>query len=452
MTNLQAQVEQTLRKRRLCGRGERMLVAVSGGVDSMVLLQLLAGLASRFDWKLTVAHFNHQLRGRSSDADERLVHKTATALGLQFVKGGGAVRAAAKSRRESIEMAARALRHEFLARTARRLKCRVIATGHHADDQVELFFLRLLRGSGGEGLAGMKWRGPSPAHARVEIIRPLLDVDRAALEHFARENKIKFRHDASNAARDIPRNRIRHELLPQLRRHFQPALNQTVLRAMDVLGGEADCAMTAARRWLVRSRPAFNRLAVAVQRHAIQLQLHDQKLRASFDLIECLRLFAGKPIMVQPRLCVIRNAAGRLSTFTPPASNFDDRRLVVQFRGSTGKFAFDGAQFQWRLVKGGRAHPQAAGLELFDANAVGNRIVLRHWQRGDRFQPIGMASSVKLQDWFTNRKVPRSRRHELIVATTARGKIFWIEGQRIGDGFKLTTTTKQRLIWSWRHG
>ena len=424
-------------------------MAVSGGVDSMVLLHLLDALAPEFDWKLTVAHFNHQLRGRSSDADERLVRKTATALGLPFVKGKGSVRAAAKARRESIEMAARGLRHEFLARTARRLKCRVVAMGHHADDQVELFFLRLLRGSGGEGLAGMKWHGPSPADRSIDIIRPLLDVNRAELEQFVRENKIAYREDASNAARDILRNRVRHELLPQLRRS-QPALNQTVLRAMEIVGGEADFAIAAASRWLRRPRPAFDMLAVAVQRRVIQLRLREQKIEAGFELIEALRLFAGRPAMIGPGLNVIRDLAGRISISKPPRNTFEGRQLVVRLRGSEDEIAFDGVLLQWRFVKGEGARPKATGREVFDAAGIGKRIVLRHWQPGDRFQPIGMASAVKLQDWFTNRKVPRARRHELIVATTAHGKIFWVEGQRIGDGFKLTEHTEQRLVWCWR--
>ena len=125
-------------------RGERILVAVSGGVDSMVLLAAMHELAGAAGWKLSVAHFNHQLRGRASAADERFVGQAAGKLGLPFYAGRGAVKSFAKKRGVSIEMAARELRHKFLAQTARRFKCPVVALAHHADDQVELFFLRLL--------------------------------------------------------------------------------------------------------------------------------------------------------------------------------------------------------------------------------------------------------------------------------------------------------------------
>ncbi|HXC99166.1 MAG TPA: tRNA lysidine(34) synthetase TilS, partial [Verrucomicrobiae bacterium] len=174
MSNLLSRVEESVRAKKLFREGESVLIAVSGGLDSMVLLHLLARLTPAHHWRLAVAHFNHQLRGRSSHADQHLVEQTAKKLGLPFVAGRADVRAFASRRGESIEMAARELRHKFLAKTALRRKIRVIALAHHADDQVELFFLRLLRGAGVEGLAGMKWRNPSPANSRITLARPLL--------------------------------------------------------------------------------------------------------------------------------------------------------------------------------------------------------------------------------------------------------------------------------------
>jgi tRNA(Ile)-lysidine synthase len=233
-----------------------------------------------------VAHFNHQLRGRSSDADERLVRKTASAFGLPFSAGTGPVGALAKEWGQSVEMVARELRHAFIARTATRLRVRTVALAHHADDQVELFFVRLLRGAGGEGIAGMKWRSPSPANAAIQLVRPLLDVNRADLEQFARKNKIHFREDASNASRGFLRNRIRHELLPLLRHRFQPALNQTVLRLMEIVGVEAKFAEAAAQTWLTNPRSSFENLAIPVARRVLQMQLQRHKVPPDFDLIE----------------------------------------------------------------------------------------------------------------------------------------------------------------------
>ena len=441
----------------------------------MVLLRLLHGLSAAHGWKLTVAHFNHQLRGRSSDADERLVGKAARALRLPFIAGRGDVKAFAKKHALSIEMAARALRHEFLARTAQRLKIRTVAVAHHADDQVELFFIRLLRGAGGEGLAGMKWRSPSPAtvwspalrrsggratpsrlkaELQTQIVRPLLDVTRLDLESFARVHKVSFRQDASNASLGIQRNRIRHELLPLLAARYQPALKKTVLRLMDIVGAEAELAVDTARRWLDgKSRPAFHLLPAAVQRRCLQLQLLRLNVPADFDIIESLRVSPGCPVSVNPKASVFRDAAGRVQVRTPLPVAFNPNQLALNLKGRAGEVFFDGVHCHWRIAASKppcRLPSHPTGCESFDADQVGPEIRLRHWRPGDRFQPLGMALPVKLQDWFTNRKIPRARRHELLVATTAAGEIFWIEGQRIAAQCRLTARTQRRLIWRWR--
>ena len=252
MSELPSHVEQSIRARRLFVRGQRIVVAVSGGLDSMVLLHVLHALAPRHGWQLTVAHLNHQLRGSSSDADERLVRRTAERLKLPVRVERAEVRRLARAHSLSLEMAARKARHEFLARTAAQLKAPSIALAHHADDQIELFFLRLFRGSGGDGLAGMKWRSPSPVNREIELVRPLLDQPKSALLSHAAETGIRFREDASNACLDIQRNRIRHELLPLLRAKYQPALDDIILRTADIVGTEAEFVTRTAQDWLNR--------------------------------------------------------------------------------------------------------------------------------------------------------------------------------------------------------
>ena len=473
VTNLLDHVEQSIRARKLLPRGHRILVAVSGGLDSVALLHLLHALAVKHRWKLTVAHFNHQFRGRASNADERFVRAMATRLKLPCVAERANVRSHAKKHGLSIEMAARELRHEFLARTARRLKIRRVALAHHADDQVELFFLRLLRGTGGEGLAGMKWRSPSPAEVRssafrrsgwrtssirlkaefrTQLVRPLLDVGRAELERYARERKIRFREDASNASRDILRNRIRHELLPLLRRRFQPAVNKTVLRLMDIAGAEAEVlAGVMKTHFKSKKSSPFASLPVALQRRALQRQLHQHNLAPDFELIERLRAAPGQPVSISPLAAVSRDRSGlvKLQIHTPVT--FNENQIVVSLGERAGEGVFEGVHFQWRFDANKLARQlRRPRCEFFDADRVGAQVVLRHWRAGDRFQPIGMCSAVKLQDWFTNQKITRTRRHQLIVAASATGEIFWIEDQRIGERFKLTPQTKRRLIWRWK--
>lgn len=532
MSELLDHLDQTIRARGLFHSGQRILVAVSGGVDSMVLLHLLYALAPKHGWRLTVAHLNHQLRGRSSDADERLVRRTAQRLKLPVVVERVAVAQLARARKLSVEMAARDARHSFLARIARRQHISTIALAHHADDQLELFFLRLLRGSGGEGLAGMKWRASSASDSQVELIRPLLDQPKAALLEYAKENQVQFREDASNAVLDFQRNRIRHELLPLLRRKYQPALDKTLLRVMDILGADAEFAAAAARAWLGESedpkaevrgpnegrrvkseeggadsaltkrplsgkkggrrRVPFDKLPVAVQRRCVQFQLVRLGIIPDYELVERLSRETNRPVSVgRPTLkeaagnagetpvlhCVVRDRSGMLHLRPAAREEFSSKSLRVDLHPRAGELSFGGARLSWQIGSGAK-HPrvgparragQSATLsrgrplgeralptsadpqtEFFDADKVGSPIRLRHWQPGDRFQPIGMPGPVKLQDIFTNVKVPRPLRRRLIVAIAANREIFWVEGLRIAERFKLTERTIRRLQWRWK--
>ncbi len=434
----------------------------------MVLLHLLQALSAKHRWKLVVAHFNHQLRGRSSDADERLVRQTAARLKLPMVAGRAAVKEFARKSKLSVEMAARKLRHDFFARLAKERKIRAVALAHHADDQVELFFLRVLRGAGGEGLAGMKWRSPSPADSKIVLVRPLLDTSKAELRGFARESKILFREDATNTSLNLPRNRVRNELLPLLQRCYQPALTKTVLRLMEIVGAESDLAGDAARQWLKetgkdglpgrprtprRGVPTFKDLPVAVQRRALQLQLAELGVSVDFDLIEQLRASANRFVSVNSTLFVLRDTAGGVKLRPRLPEEFNANKLSVDLADRAGEATLGGVRVCWHFdaVKRFKRPAARPACESFDADRVRARITLRHWRPGDRFQPIGLKSSAKLQDLFTNCKIPRVRRRELLVAAAENGEIFWVEGLRISENFKLTPQTRRRLVWRWRH-
>jgi tRNA(Ile)-lysidine synthase len=463
LLDLLERVEKMIRVRRLFRRGQAILVAVSGGLDSTALLHVLYELAPANGWRLSVAHLNHRLRGRSSDADERLVRSICEKFALPLFVKRTDVRQIAREQKISIEMAARKARHEFLARVAARKKISTIALAHHADDQVELFFIRLFRGSGGEGLAGMKWRNAFPGAKGIEIVRPLLGESKSALCEFARANKVKFREDATNAWLDILRNRIRHELLPLLRRNYQPALNKVVLRLMDILAEEADLARVMAEDW---TRPAgrtkyrklnrqFSDLPVAVQRRCLQIHLLAEGVSPVFELIEKLRLNPDTGVSIeQPgpsKPTILRDSSGYLQWQTPEAIQFDSESRKLSLRDTTGQTTFDGIGIRWQNQhKPGLKRPKLRQrTEYFDAELIGSKVILRHWRKGDRFQPIGIPAAVKLQDLFVNQKVPRALRHQLVVAATEKGEIFWVEGLRISERFQLTKQTKRRLQWQW---
>jgi len=178
---------------------------------------------------------------------------------------------------------------------------------------------------------------------------------------------------------------------------------------------------------------------------------------ADFELIEQLRETPEKIVSVSSQLSVARDATGKISLLQKVITEFKADELKLPLRGSAGQATFAGRKFRWQFKAQNefRMPPkQLAGeppalQEFFDADKIGGEIILRHWRAGDRFQPMGLPSPVKLQDLFVNAKIPAARRRGLILATTAGGEIFWVESLRIGERFKLLPQTSRKLAWHW---
>ncbi len=458
MADLERLVEASIRCHRLLEDGQGVLVAVSGGLDSIVLLHVLARLGPRHGWRLGVVHFDHGLRGPASRDDRMFVKAQARKLGLPAYTGRapGGVRPGPG---ESLEMAARTARHRFFARVAAARQVRVVALGHHADDQVELFFLRLLRGASPSGLGGMRRSSPSPVRPDLQLVRPLLDLPRAALEEFARREGLAHREDATNQSPVHLRNRIRHHLLPWLRRHYQAGLTGVVAQTMELLRTEADYVGNAVAAW----QPApgsdpFGELPVALQRRVLEQGLLRAGQAPEYTLIEALRSHpAGFRANLDAAHHVQRDGAGRVEIrpFRPsgPAPAPRTQPATLHLAGQGRGVDFGGLRLRWRF----QARPPGPvriaprpGVEVFDAERVGPTIQLRHWRPGDRFQPSGMTAAVKLQDLFVNARIPREERRQRVVAQTPDGRIVWVEGLRIGEQFKLDKATRRTLKWTWQ--
>ena len=419
----------------------------------MVLLHLLHRLTQDHRWQLAVAHFNHRLRGDASDADAALTRATAEKLGLTCFEESWRHEQDPELARHGPEMAARLARHQFLARAAARAGSRVVALAHHADDQTELFFLRLFRGSGGDGLAGMAWANPSPVNPDLLLVRPLLDLTRAALRDYAARHRIAFREDASNANPEHARNRIRHQLLPQLTHDFSPALATTIRRSMEIIGTDAEFTRQCAEKWLAsHRRTRFKNLHPAIQRQVTRLQLRALGIEPDFALIEHLRHQTDHPISVRPDLVVWRIPDGTLAAGPPTPPAFLAAAATFELSGIQGELHFGRLHLHWEFAPQPGARlptPSERNCECFDAAKIGRRITLRHWQAGDRFHPIGMPRPVKLQDLFAAARVPRAERHRRVVAVAENGAPFWVEGLRMSEQFKLDNQTRRRFKWTW---
>ena len=424
-----------------------ILVAVSGGLDSMALLFALNQVVAKNRWQLTVAHFNHKLRGHASNADQRLVESFAKKHKINHISN--AWRKDSKAAKEhGLEMAAREARYDFLQKEAQIRQCKYIATAHHADDQVETFLWRLMRGAGGKGLGGMRPVSDFYRNAEIILARPLLKFSKLDLYQLAEDHAVPFREDESNDDLKHLRNKIRRRLLPYLKRHFHPEIEFPILQSQSLIFDEADFASQTARIWLdLNERVPFKRLHVAVQRWVIWHQLIELGVDPQYHQVENLRQTNNRPFSINLHHALVRDPTGCVNLREISKLAFRPEQLNLSLTRRWTEVIFSNTIIRCRIIP---SKPTKNDGELLDADRVGNNILLRHWRPGDRFQPIGMKGSVKLQDLFTNAKIPAAEKRQRILACTEMGQLFWIQKFRISDFAKITPKTKRFLQWHWQ--
>ena len=295
----------------------RYLIGISGGRDSVTLLHWLISVGYK---KLIVCHLNHQLRGRSSDADARFVQKLAETYQTGFERGAANIGALAKKKKMSIETAAREARYSFFAKAAKRHRCHTMFLAHHADDLVETFLLNLIRGAGLTGLAGM--REVTSRHfdgVDLTIVRPLLSVWRTDIDKYVRERHLRFREDATNKTLAATRNRIRNRIIPYLEKILGRNIRQNIWRTAMIAAEEEKWIDNEAPDFtnLHLSVPGLRALPVALQRRAIMKWLRTQNIsEVGFDVIERVRSLADRETPIAkvnlPRDCHARRRAGKI--------------------------------------------------------------------------------------------------------------------------------------------
>lgn len=464
--------------------GENWLLAVSGGCDSMAMMACLALMAQTGQLtfaKLHVAHLDHQLRGEESTADAAFVKEQAQNLGLPFTLETIDVSREALASKESIELAARRLRYDFLARAARRHSCTKIALAHNADDNAETILHRILRGTGIRGLAGIPAVRQLPGE-NLRFIRPLLSIPRADIEEYAAQNQIPYRHDHTNLSRDYTRNRIRLDLLPLLKQQYNPQVVDALLhlgRIAEEAGGTLDMDTADALQTLILARTdnsitlslellqSKTRAELAqIMRAAMDLlqipqqQIGFRQIAAILNLIqtqnggETLLLPAGLIIeRTANRLIVRRRDPARLETesapplppaaillpdrtnlppgyirFDPPAGEKPISALDTQLLDSTAEILDS-----FRKTK-------TPGEEILDYHTLQPPLVLRTWQEGDRFRPLGAPGDKTLGDFFTDVKIPAALRRRIPLLCDRAG-ILWVLGLRIAHRARITPQT-----------
>ena len=453
-----SEVQRFIDVRGLLRPDARVIVGVSGGADSMALLSVLRDLVSSYRLTLFVAHVNHQLRGGEAARDALFVESHAERFGLPFHKVDVDVRFLKRRTGMSSQQAARQLRYGALLSLRDALSATHVALGHTADDQAETVLLRLLRGAGPAGLAGIPPK-------RMPFIRPLLGVHRDAIHSYLGSAGIPWVEDSSNMSRAYQRNRVRLELMPAMG-EYRPGVarrlrqtadmlradnnvleEQTGVLAKQALGQEVGRSMLAIRR------PQFIAATLAMQRRLLRYaldRLPESEHAGGFQDIDTLVGFtvsrgrvgrrltlAGEVMAEWHQDAVLLWKAGTLPVttrfLTLPVPGFITlKELSLSVGAKT--LALDQ---EWRGRAGPCrvfACPEAAALPL----------TIRFPRPGDRFRPLGAPGSQKLQDFLVNSKVPRAVR-PYVPLVLSRGQIVWVVGHRIADPFKVRAGTRQVL-------
>ena len=425
------------RDKQLFNPGQKVLLAVSGGIDSMVLLYLFE--KSGFDYG--IVHCNFQLRGDESDGDEEFVKREVLIHGVPAFFQTFDTREYAQINGISIEMAARELRYDFFEKTRKEHNYDFIATAHHSDDLIETFFLNLSRKTGIKGLTGIKDK-------TGYIIRPLLFAGRNEIEAFAAENYIEFREDSTNSEVVYQRNFLRHKILP-LFAELNPSFKKNVLASIENLrdaenvytgyfDSEKTKAVTNATDSLIVDIDTLQQSAYPKLLLFEILTAYGFNSAVVDELFQSLESDSGKQFFSKTH----RLVKDRDKLFVSPVNEGENKIFYIE-TGDIELFQPFGINIE-KLDANDFKIRKERNFACLDNDKLQFPLLIRKWQQGDYFQPLGMTGFKKISDFFIDEKIPLHQKENIWLLCSGE-KIVWIMGHRIDNRFKVTGKTKNIL-------
>jgi tRNA(Ile)-lysidine synthase len=434
----------------LIEKGDRVLVALSGGADSVFLLSFLTKFKNRFKIELAAFHLNHKLRGESSKKDEKFCSDFCSENKVKFYTVSKDVKDYAKKFKVSIEEAGREIRYSELAKAAKKNEFTKIATAHNANDNIETILLNFIKGTGLKGLSGIPIR-------RDNIIRPILCLNAEEIRKYLSANKIPFRVDESNLDSDYERNFLRNEIIPKLKQRLNPRLEEKISNTSKIIseinsfiekkvgqisgknakydGKELRINLKVISRF---DRSLLSIFLKSVIENNFRIELSSENIYALVDLINSQ---IGKVVHLKETSVATKERGelviGRKSSSRP--FNAAQKIKVGQKLTIDGKIlSID--EVNRKMFK----FTSDKSAEFISGDGLRNEFEIRAWKNGDRFQPIGMQGTKKISDFLADEKISSLRKKEHLVLTNS-GKIVWVIGLRIDDRFKVTSETKKIL-------
>ncbi len=466
--NMEKKVTDGVKKYNLLESGDKVLVAVSGGPDSVCLLHLLTKMSQELNFKIQVFHLDHQVRGEGSRQDAEYVKELSASLGVDCFGASFDVPRYKKVTGLSFQEAARRVRLKLLARTAEKAKVNKIAVGHNADDQAETVIMNILRGAGLDGLTGMESLSPFPGETEALIIRPLLEVYREEIEYYCKANKLDYRTDPSNLEPVYLRNKIRLEFLPYIEKNYNPAFKEVFLQMIKSLSRD--------KSFLTEQADiAYDKLAVEKSGKSIFLDINKllkyheavqtRILRKSLERLEgSLKTIGSKHIASILKLIQGKDPHGSISLPRGIEVSKSYGCLVVKRTRKQKKRKLKGKR---QLNIPGKTHISELNLVMEVRQELKDKLswppdprreayldyekvnfplyVFLRWP-GAKFKPLGMEGTKKLKDFLIDEKVPLDERDEIPLVTEKNGEILWVVGKRVAHPYRVTEETSKVIV------
>lgn len=427
-----------IEQRELCKSTDRILLAVSGGLDSMVMLNLF----KRSNYTIGVAHCNFQLRGSEAEEDERFVADACKAADVPFFVKKFNTRDYATANKLSIQAAARELRYAWFQELMSEERFAFLATAHHVNDSLETVLLKWIHGSSLESFAGIPVRNK-------KVIRPMLFATRTQLADFASEKGIMWRNDSSNDSDDYQRNFIRHQVVPRLK-EINPALESTFLHGLKKITGELEFLRTQLEQWKAEhihqkvGQVFINKAALLNATFSDSLlwrvvREYGFNIDQCHDMMQAMQSQSGKKFIGTSHLLTLDRDHIIISPY-------DDAYEAVTIREKNESVVRGVWEISIERTTSKEISTSSIVASL-DADKVKFPITWRYWQPGDSFYPLGMENRKKLSDFLIDRKIPLADKNGISVLESD-GEIIWVVGHRIDNRYKITPETKSVVTFS----
>lgn len=443
--DLPFKVERFILENELLGRGDSVLVGLSGGADSVALVTILKRLAPRYDWQVKAAHFNHGIRGVGAEEDELFCRDLCEEKGVPFYSETADVPAYARENGLSIETAGRLLRYAFLERIKDKTGCRAIAVAHHMNDNAESILLHLARGSGLAGLTGIKPR-------RDDIIRPLLGVSKKEIEDHLEAEGIVYRTDETNLLPEGSRNRVRLDIVPYLEEHINPAIVPTLCGMAELLAQDEGYLSGEAQKIYdsVKTEDGFLRAPVAELPYPIKTRIIRMALAEAGAIVDIER----KHVEAIAELLKARTGArltlpGIEAWTSYEFIKFGNPKQVEPFEIKLREGLINTPLGLFNVEKtegteGFKKSPTVCFLDLDKVGAMKGEPVIRTRLEGDRFQPVGAPGKRKLKEYLIDRKVEREHRSGIPLIACGN-EILFVTGYAASERTKIDESTRHML-------